>query len=539
MKKRFFSIVALMLVAVMLAACGGGGNNGGNEGNNGGNGNVGTTDVDTPEGNGGAAEGTTASAENDHLIVVVAGLPVSLDPHESNDMQTAYLAHQMYDTLVRLNPEDLSIEPRLAASWELSEDSQSLDMQLRDDVYFHNGDRLTADDVRFSLLRAQNSPHVGFIVGMIDDIIVHDDLNFTITLTDPFVPFLSHLAHFGVSILNEQVVTELGDEYVNYPVGTGPFQFESIALGDRVELTRFDDYWGQMPVFSRLTWRAMPEATNRLIEVETGNAHIALVINPSDIARAETSDSLVLHRRQNLQAIYLGFQTQKEPFDDIRVRHAINYALDIEIISQVVYEGSGTPSTGPITGVVWGAYPMELFPHDVERARELMAEAGLEDGFSTTLWFNTEDQQYAQMATLIQNQLREIDIDVTIESYEWSVYLERTTAGEHEMFILSWITVTGDADYGLFDTAHSSGFGSGNRTFWGSPEIDAILEEARANPDPARRLELYTEAQQLIHEGSARVYIHHGEELHVSTPNLNGLIISPSGLHDLWRVYFD
>ncbi|MCL2589271.1 MAG: ABC transporter substrate-binding protein [Oscillospiraceae bacterium] len=525
MKRRFVSLIAILLVIAMLAACGNGG---------------GTT---APPADGGAAtpapgNGGAAAGEVDELIVVVGELPVSMDPQLSNDMFTAYLLHQMYDTLVSLNPVDLSIDPNLAVSWDMP-DAQTLNMELRDGVYFHNGDRLTANDVRFTLLRGLEMPHVSFIIDMISDVVVHDDLNFTIELAEPFAPILSHLAHSAIAILNERAITELGANYNDAPVGTGPFQMESFTLGDRVELTRFEQYWGQMPVFSRLSWRAMPEATNRLIEVESGNAHMAIIINPSDIQRAEASENLTLHRRQNLQAIYLGMQTQKAPFDDVRVRQAINYALDIELISEVVYEGSGNAATGPITEIVWGAYPMAPFPQDLDRARELMADAGLEDGFATTLWYNVEDQQYAQMATIIQNQLREINIDVTIESFDWPTYLNRTEAGDHEMFILSWITITGDADYGLFDTWHTSGFGFGNRTFWGSPEIDALLEEGRFSLDPQRRLEIYREIQMLTHESSARIYLHHAEELHVTVPNLRGLIINPNGVNDLWRVYFD
>ena len=481
---------------------------------------------------------TPTGAANDHLVVVVGGLPVSMDPHASNDMFTSYFSHQIYDTLVRLDPDDLSnVQPLLAVSWDMP-DTQTLDMQLRDDVYFHNGERLTASDVRFSLLRAKNSPHVGFILGMIDDVIVHDDLNFTITLVEPFTPILNHLGHFGTSILHEATVTAAGDAFHNNPVGTGAFQFESIVLGDRIELTRFDNFWGPAPAFEGMTWRAMPEATNRLIEVETGHAQVAIIIDPNDVARAEASDSVAMHRRQSLQALYLGLNTQIEPFDDVLVRQAINYALDIETISRVVYEGTGTPATGAVTGIVWGAYPQAPFPHDIERARDLMVQAGLEDGFSTVLWYNTEDQQAGDMANLIQNQLMDIGINVSLESLEWSTFLERTAVGDQEMFMLSWFTVTGDADYGLFDTQHSSGFGAGNRTFFSTPELDALLEEGRTNPDPARRMEVYREAQRIIHSESPRIYIHHAEELHATSPNLRNVILHPDGRIDLWSVYF-
>jgi peptide/nickel transport system substrate-binding protein len=346
------------------------------------------------------------------------------------------------------------------------------------------------------------------------------------------------LAHYGTSIVSQRAVTEHGNLFHENPTGSGPFKFDSITLGDRVELSRFEEYWGDKPVFSKLTWRAMPEATNRLIEVEAGNADIALHINPSDIARAESSSSLVLHRKLGVGAHYLGLNVLKAPFDDIRVRQAIAHALDLETISNVCYEGSGSFGASAIPSVIWGGVTIEPFGYDVERAKQLMAEAGLADGFSTSLWYNTEDQQYAQAVQMIQNQLREINIDVTITAYEWATYLDLTEVGEHEMFLLSWYTPTGDADYGLYDTSSTMGWGAGNRSFFSNPDIDALLIEGRSSVDPARRLAIYADAQELIRDEAGNIHFHYTEELHVTTPNVRGLVLNPNGQHDMWRITF-
>ena len=513
MKKVLISAIACLLTVTLvlgLAACGTKPDSNSNSNNNSNN---------------------SSTAVDDHLIVVAKGLPISMDPHDSSDMNTAYVCHQIYDTLFRLTAKDYTVEPSLAESYE-TPDAQTLNIKLREGVKFHNGDLLTADIVKASLHRTMESAHVGYIVAMVDDITVHDDLNLTIKLNVPFAPILNNLAHYGTAIVHPDASHEK-------PIGTGAFKFDSIALGDKVELSRNDDYWGVKSEISKLTWRAMPEATNRLIEVESGNAHLAYDISPSDVARVEAASNLVLNKATSLAAHYLGMHCQKPPFDDIRVRHAINYAIDIETLSKTAYEGTGKPGTGAITEVVTYAYPIDPWPYDVEKAKQLMAEAGLEDGFDIMLWYNTEDQQYAQMATMIQNMLKEINVNATIQSFEWATYLDRVLGGEQEMFLLSWITLTGDADYGLFETQHSSEFGNGNLVFYGDEHRDKLLEEGRAHLDPNERREIYKEIAEMIYEASAYIYLHHGEELHATTANLKGFEVSPSGMFDLWKTHIE
>lgn len=478
-----------------------------------------------------------AAGDDQTLIVVVPGLPVSLDPHASADTNTAYFSHQMYDPLFMMDP--LTLEPvkNLVASYDRP-DMQTMNITLRDDVFFHNGDQLTAHDVEFSLKRALEMP-VSFIVSMIDDVVAHDDLTLTITTSYPFAPLKEHLAHYGASILSQRAVEEAGDLYHENPVGSGPFKFDSIILGDRVELVRFDDYWGHMPEFSRLSWRVIPEATNRLIEVEAGAAHIALVINPNDVPRAEASDDLVVHRALGIGAHYIGFNTNHEPFGDIRVRQAIAHALDLPMISQTAFEGSGQFGASMISPMVWGAVDIEPFEYNLDIARQLMEEAGFPDGFSTTLWWSPNDAQYALVVQMIQSQLREIGIEITPQSMEWGAYLAAVYSGEHDMFLLSWYTPTVDADYGMYGLTHSNNANGGNNlTNFTSPRIDELLMEGQSSPDPARRLEIYAELQQLIRDYAAYLFYHYTEEIHVVSPNIRGFVQNPTGQHDMWRVTF-
>ena len=228
----------------------------------------------------------------------------------------------------------------------------------------------------------------------------------------------------------------------------------------------------------------------------------------------------------------------KEPFDDARVRKAISMAIDKEQIIEGIYDGIGIPAKGPIAPNVFG-YSEEVtgLDYNVEAARDLLTEAGFEDGFSTTIWTN-DDRQRIDTATNIQAQLREIGITAEVEILEWGAMLEQTANGEHDMFVFGWTTVTGDADNGLYPLLHSDNLGNaGNRTFTEDEELDELLDQARQTVDPNERLELYRQVQELLVEIAPMVYIHHQEYLMGVNEDVNGLTQMPTQLLNLKDVY--
>ena len=310
--------------------------------------------------------------------------------------------------------------------------------------------------------------------------------------------------------------------------------------GDSIELVRFDEYHGNAPAIERVIFRNIPENTNRTIELETGGIDIAYDIAPTDVERVESNSDLVLQRSPNLSTSYIGFNTAKAPFDDVRVRQAINYALDMESIVNAVYKGVGAPARGVLGPNVW-ASNQDLKPYgfDVEKAKALLAEAGYADGFSTTIWTN-DNQQRMDIAEIVQNQLRDVNINAEVKVVEWGAYLDGTAAGEHDMFILGWVTVTGDPDYGLFPLFHSSQMGAaGNRTFYSNPRVDELLEIGRTSVDPDVREKAYMEAQEIIREDAPWIFTWSGENLTGLRSNVRGFQQHPAGHHQLSTVYFE
>ncbi len=483
------------------------------------------------------AIGCGDEAATDNLIVAQGADADSLDPHATNDQPSSRVMKQIYQSLVDQN-EDMELVPGLAEEWEQI-DELTFEFKLREGVMFHNGEELTASDVEFTLLRALESPDVGHIVGAIDPdgFEIIDDYTIRISTVEPFAPLLAHLAHTASSILNQSAVEEYGDDYGENPVGTGPYMMDNWTRGSEIHLERFEDFHGDNGQMERITFRNIQEDGNRTIELETGEIHIAYDVLPTDISRIEGNDELELARDLNFSTVYLGFNVEKEPFDDVRVRQAINYAIDVESIIDTVMEGSGEVATGPIGPMVWAANEdLEPYGHDVERAQELMDEAGYGDGFSTTIWTN-DNQLRQDIAQIAQSQLEDIGIEIDIEVLEWGAYLEGTAAGEHDMFILGWVTVTGDPDYGLYALFHSEQFGAaGNRTFYANDRVDELLEEARRSADPDVREAAYMEAQEIVRDEAPWLFLNTGEDRTGLRSNVSGFRNHPAGHHPLWNV---
>jgi peptide/nickel transport system substrate-binding protein len=473
----------------------------------------------------------------DTLVVGQGADPVSLDPHATNDQPSSRVARQIYETLV-LQTEDLELQPGLATSWDQVDDL-TFEFTLKQGVKFHNGEELKASDVKFTLERALTSAFIGHIVGRISAVEVVDDYTVRVITATPFAPLLTHLAHPATGILNQKAVEAAGEDYGENPVGTGPFKFVSWTIGDRVELERFEDYHGTPAKMKFVTIRSIPDNTVRTIELETGAVDIAYDIQASDVNRVSNNAELTLLRDANLSTTYIGFNVDKAPFDDVRVRQAINYAIDMEAVVNAVYSGVGSPANGPLGPNVFGSkQDLVGYGQDVEKAKELLAEAGLADGFTTTLWTN-ENQARMDIAEIVQDQLAVVGIVVTIEVVEWTQYLADTAAGEHDMFILGWTTVTADADYGLYALFHSSAVGTaGNRTFYRNTQVDELLDLGRTTLDVNERLAAYQEAQQIIRDDAPWIFTWTGENLAGTSKNVRGFVQHPAGHHRLNDVDF-
>jgi peptide/nickel transport system substrate-binding protein len=463
---------------------------------------------------------------------------VSLDPQASNDLYSHQVNRQIYDTLIEMT-EELEIAPGLAESWSQIDDL-TWEFELRPGVTFHDGSPLTAADVKFTLDRLvdpANAAQARFLVSWIANVVVVDDLTVRIETAFPFAPILAHLAHTATSIMSERAVAEAGEDYgTTVAIGTGAFKFVTWEVASRVVLERNPDWWGGEVLPERVMFRPIPEASVRAIEIEAGGVDIVYILEVNDAKRLRGNANVVLDDVESLSTTYVGMNGTKAPFDNVLVRRAINHAIDVDTIVEVVLEGSGERATGPIGPSVFG-YTADLpsYDYDPERARELLAEAGYPDGFDAEFWVAQQPVRIT-IAEIMQAQLAEIGVNIEITVMEWGAYLAATETGTQDMFILGWSTPTADADYGLHGLFHSSNIPASNRTFWSHPRVDELLDLGRRLPTPEERLPVYQEAQQLIVSEAPWVFMYTITDTNAYRPNVSGFVSHPAGHHRLWRV---
>lgn len=489
-------------------------------------------------------EGANGDGEPTVLKVANGADPVTFDIQATNDQATTRVAKQIYETLIEQTP-DLKLEPALATEWEEVEENL-YEFKLREDVTFHNGEPFTASDVEYTLRRAVESPTIGHIVDSInpDTIEVIDEYTIRVGTNDTFGPFLTHLAHPAVAILNEKAVEEAGEDYgVSVVVGTGPFVFDEWVTGASVTANRNEDYWGEPAGVDRIEFSTIADPSVRLIELESGAVDIAYDIAPSDISAVEENEELTLLNTPNLGAEYLGLNMKNDtPLRDVKVRQAIAHGIDVKSIIDTVYMGVGEQMSGPINELVFGFNDsLKPIEYNVDTAKELLAEAGYPDGgFTLTLNVGDNSQERIRVSQVVSEALAELGITVEVSQMEWGAFLDATAVGEADLFLLGWTTVTTDADYGLYPLFHSNSFGeSGNRTFYANDRVDELLDLGRYTTDQEKRIEYYQEVQQIIHDEVPWVFLQTRENVTGLSNRVKGFEHNPAGNYDLSVVTID
>ncbi|QQK80783.1 glutathione ABC transporter substrate-binding protein [Salicibibacter cibi] len=500
-----------------------------------------------------ADDGEEASGEPQEggdFMMSLPGEPVTMDPHGSNDNPSAQARTLMYETLVTQNPETLEVETEgLAESFDQPDDDTWV-FELHEGVQFHNGEELTADDVVATferVLEEDRASEAAFLFEMIEDIEAVDDYTVEFTTEYPFAALDAHLAHNAAGIMSEAAIEEEeeGDELnlETEAVGTGPFEFEDWTQGDSLTFTKNEDYWGDNAYLDSVTFEIVGEDLTRVSMLENNETHFAEDIQPTLMDQVDALDNASALTEPSLSMTYMGFNTQEEPFDDPQVRQAIAMAIDNEMLVDGVYEGYGEAANGPINDLVFGynedVEDADATNYDPDQAQELLADAGYEeDELEITLWTNNESDVREQTTELVQDQLGEIGVDVSIENVEWGAYLDQTAEGEHEMFILGWGTVTADADYTMYALLHSDSVGApGNRAFYENDEVDDLIMDARQETDDDAREELYAEILDITVEEAPYIYTVFDELRFGLSDSVENFVFHPNRTFDLSETY--
>lgn len=487
----------------------------------------------------GCGEKNGAKKVKEELIIAQDGESKSLDIHQGNDGFSLRANRLIYSRLVEAD-ENMQIHPGLAESWQQLDD-KTMQFKLRKGIKFHNGDDFTAEDVKFSFERMMKSPRIAFVLPPIERIDVVDDYTVNIVTKTPFGPLLAHLSHPALGMVSKKLLTENPEALKEKPIGTGSYKFKEWIYGDKLVLEKNEDFYDKNERgLKYIIFKNVVEASNRAIGLETGEIDIATPISSVDEENIKNNPKLQLLTKPSISYTYIGMNMTKAPLNDIRVRKAINYAIDKQAIIDVILNGNGKIATSPIAPGVFGfTDKTKNYEYNVEKAKELMKEAGYENGFTTSILVFSGEAN-TQTAEIVQAYLKEIGIDLKIEIVEVSAYWDMTERGVHNLFLGSWGVVTGDADYGLYAMYHSSAKGgAGNRDFYENEKVDELLDKAKTEIDPETRKKLYEEAQILIVNDAPDVMLYNRNLTVGAQKYIKGLGIHPVTLYNFATVYIE
>ncbi|GGA09689.1 ABC transporter substrate-binding protein [Neptunicoccus cionae] len=507
-----------------------------------------------------ASLGSGAFAQS--LVYCSEGSPEGFDPALYTAGTTFDASSQpLYNRLAEFKTGTTETVPGLAESWEVSEDGKTVTFKLRKGVKFHSNDQFTptrdfnADDVIFTFDRQGNEENAynkvsggtwEYYGGMsmpdlIESIEKVDDHTVVFNLTRPEAPFVANMAMDFASIVSKEyadAMMEAGTpEMLNQaPIGTGPFSFQAYQKDAVIRYLRNDDYWGNKAKVDSLIFAITPDASVRFQKVQAGECHVMAYPNPADVESMKSDENIVVMEQEGLNVGYLAYNTQVAPYDNPKVRKALNMAIDKQSIIDVVFQGSGQIAKNPIPPTMW-SYNNDIQDdsHDPEAAKAMLEAEGVTD-LSMKIWAMPVQRPYnpnaRRMAELMQEDFSKVGVDVEIVSYEWGEYLSRSKELDRDgAILLGWTGDNGDPDNFLAVLLGCDGVGKSNRAQWCNEEFDALIQKAKSESSQEERAKLYEQAQEVFKDQAPWATIAHSVVYMPMRPEVEGYVVHPLGSH--------
>ena len=473
---------------------------------------------------------TPARAAGD-LVVAVSDNLTGLDPHDLNDNISQAVARLTHEGLFKLD-RDMKLVQGLAESYTANATATEFVFKLRQGVSFPDGTPFNASVVKFSFDRGGNPANNlkrQSIYVMIDHTDIIDDYTVKVTLKYPFGAFPNNLAHPGALIVNPTLVNKFGKEFTRNATGTGPYELISWGA-DTVKLKKNPKYRiAGLPKIDTLTYKSVPENGSRLAMLQTGEAQFITPVPPEMIKLVEKNPDLVVFDKPSLLSLFSTMNNAKKPFSDVRVRQAMNLAVDKKAYSKVIWSGYADELDSPMAPGLQYYTKQKPWPYDVAKAKALLAEAGYPNGFEVTITGGTSTLSRRSMEFL-QQQLALVGVKVTVESLEAGVLTSKLYTNPApetatiQMLVTGWSSSTGDADWGIRPFLWGKGIPPvlNNFAYYRNAEVDAAIEAGLSTIDPAKRASAYAIAQKVAWEDAALLYLGMSHNLAAYTKKLKG-----------------
>lgn len=465
------------------------------------------------------------------FVAAISAQPDQLDPHQTTAYASFQVLENVYDTLVVPNPDDLTFEPSLATDWETSEDGLTWTFTLRDDVTFHDGSELDSADVVYTFRRIIDEElQNAYRFATVEDVRAPDPTTVEFVLSEPTPNLLDHVGSYkGVAILPEGAAEDL--DLATEANGTGPFRLEDVGA-DGITLTAFEDYWGEGPGVDEVEFRFISEPTTALTALQTGEVHWTDNVPAQRVEELQGSGDVTVETVPSVDYWYMAVNFARPPFDRAEVREAIALALDREAIADAAQFGLARVNQTAIPEESFWYHDYAPYERDVDAARDLLAEAGVED-LTMGLMVTDEYPETVEVAQVIAANLDEVGITVDIQTEQFSTWLDRQGAGDFDAFLLGWL---GNLDpYGYYHSQHVCE-GENNYQGYCDPETDELLERAATEADEDARKELYDEAAERIVDANSYIYLYNPSVVQAWTDEVSGYELRPDRAINLETV---
>ncbi|MBF7097469.1 ABC transporter substrate-binding protein [Alkalibacter mobilis] len=524
MKRRIMLFVSIFLVfGLLLTGCSGNDNGNGND------------DGQTPDDGGDVVVGEPQDGGT--LTIALSASPKNLDPVKYTGTYESQIIQNVGDTLVAYSMDLSKIVPAIAESWTVSDDAKAYTFKLRENAYFHPGEyqdgrQVVAEDVKYSLERSNQLSAMNRL-DMIDYVEVVNDFEVIVHLPEPSAVFLTALTNSGNIIVPKEEVEGWGEDFGNHLVGSGPFMLEEFKLDEEAVLVRNDKYWAQKPHLDSVVFKVITDMSQNANALRTGEIDFSEKLTGEAVKIIRDDSAVELLETPGLHFAYIYFNQMTGPTKDIKVREALIRAIDTEELVKGVYQyDEAQPAKLPLPPGSWGydaSIEADVPTYDPEGAKELLAEAGYADGFSTKLYISNTPAR-VKMATIVQQYWKtNLNVDVEIMTSEWGTFSEIASKGNAEIFAMSW-TWYPDPFFFLNKIFHSDAIGSlGNGQGYDNPEVDRLLDEALVLTDQDERAELYSQAvKEIIADRPGIFYSNENVTWGVS-PKVQGLVQRADG----------
>ena len=506
MKKKFLALVLLMtLLGTVLSGCG----------------------------DGSAAETQKSRADTNELVVGIAqDLDDSLDPHKTVKAGTREVMFNVFEGLMKPTPNG-DLTPAIAESYEVSEDRMTYTFHLREGVQFHNGKTVTAEDVVYSIQRCAAATETGIVqveaFSVIQSIKTPDDKTVAITISEPSNEFISYMT---TAILPADY-----DKQDTAPVGTGPFKFVSRTAQDSVVLEKFDGYWGTPAQLDKVTLKIIENADSLMMSLQSGAIDLCAHLTSTQVAQLEEDFNVAEGTMNLVQAMYLN--NAVEPFDDVRVRQALCYAVDKQEIIDLAFDGYGSPigsSMYPAFGKYFDDSLTNYYTKDVEKAKALLAEAGYPGGFDMTITVPSNYKPHMDTAEVLVQQLAQIGVNAAIEPIEWESWVSDVYVGRQFQSTVVGVDASNMTARALLER-FTSDYGK-NFINYNNAEYDALFRQTLTAYDDAEQTALYKQMLANLTENAANAYIQDLADLVAVRKGVEGVTFYPIYVLDLANLHY-